>query len=94
MPPRPRKTQKSDDRVVAEIYGCVESGDILGAIDFLDRAIHAQPNSAHFYAERANFYAQIGNIQQAIADYDRAIAIQPDNQLFQHWRSQLTGNLD
>jgi Tfp pilus assembly protein PilF len=94
MPPQPRKPQKSDDRVVAEIYSCVESGNMLGAIDRLDRAIHAQPNCAHFYAERANFYTQIGNIQQAIADYDSAIAIQPDNQLFQDWRSQLTGNLD
>jgi Tfp pilus assembly protein PilF len=94
MPPHPRKPRKSDDRVVAEIYNCVESGDMLGAIDRLDRAIDAQPNCAHFYAERANFYAQIGNIRQAIADYDRAIAIQPDNQLFQHWRSQLTSNLD
>jgi tetratricopeptide (TPR) repeat protein len=94
MQPQPRKPQASDDPVVEEIYNCVESGNILGAIDCLDRAICSQPNSAHFYAERANFYAQIGNIQQAIADYDRAIAIQPDNQLFQDWRSQLTDDLD
>ncbi len=94
MPQQRRKRQKSDDPVVVEIYNCVESGNILGAIDCLDRAIHAQPNIAHFYAERANFYAQIGNMQQAISDYDRAIAIQPDNQLFQEWRSQLTSNLD
>jgi tetratricopeptide (TPR) repeat protein len=94
MPPRPRKPQKSDDPVVEEIYNCVESGNILGAIDCLDRAINTQPDCAHFYAERASFYAQIGNIQQAIADYDRAIAIQPDNRLFQQWRSQLTDNLD
>jgi tetratricopeptide (TPR) repeat protein len=94
MPQQPRKPQKSPKPVVAEIYGCVDDGDIFGAIDCLDRAIYSQPNSAHFYAERANFYAQIGNIQQAISDYDRAIAIQPDNQIFQDWRSQLTGNLD
>jgi tetratricopeptide (TPR) repeat protein len=94
MPPRPRKPRKSDDPVVVEIYNCVESGNLLGAIDCLDRAIYAQPNCAHFYAERASFYAQIGNIQQAIVDYDSAIAIQPDNQLFQHWRSQLTDDLD
>jgi tetratricopeptide (TPR) repeat protein len=94
MPQQPRKPQKPPNPVVEEIYSCAEDGDILGAIDRLDRAIHAQPNCAHFYAERANFYAQIGNIQQAIADYESAIAIQPDNQLFQHWRSQLTGNLD
>ena len=94
MPQQRRKPRKSDDPVVVEIYNCVESGNILGAIDCLDRAIRTQPNIAHFYAERASFYAQIGNIQQAIADYDRAIAIQPDNQLFQDWRSQLIGNLD
>jgi Tfp pilus assembly protein PilF len=94
MPQQRRKRQKSDDPVVEEIYNCVESGNILGAIETIDRAIHSQPNRAHFYAERANFYAQIGNVRQAIADYDRAIAIQPDNQLFQHWRSQLTNNLD
>jgi tetratricopeptide (TPR) repeat protein len=84
-----KQQQKPPNPVVEEIYGCVENGDILGAIDRLDRAIHMQPNCAHYYAERANFYAQIGNIQQAIADYDSAVAIQPDNQLFQHWRSQL-----
>jgi Tfp pilus assembly protein PilF len=94
MPQQPRKPQKAPNPVVEEIYSCVEDGDILGAIDRLDRAIQSQPNCAHFYAERANFYAQSGNVQQAIADYDSAIAIQPDNQLFQHWRSQLTGNLD
>jgi Flp pilus assembly protein TadD len=91
---QPRKHPKSEDRVVAEIYNCVESGNLLGAIDYLDRAIQMEPNSAHFYAERASFYAQIGNIQQAIADYDRAIAIQPNNQLFQDWRNQLTNPLD
>ncbi len=90
MPLQPRKPQKPPNPVVEEIYSCVEDGDILGAIDRLDRAIHTQPNCAHFYAERASFYAQIGNIRQAIADYDRAIAIQPDNQLFQNWRSQLS----
>jgi Tfp pilus assembly protein PilF len=84
-----KQQQKSPNPVVEEIYGCVEDGDIIGAIETIDRAIYSQPNSAHFYAERANFYSQIGNIQQAIADYDRAIAIQPDNQLFQYWRSQL-----
>jgi tetratricopeptide (TPR) repeat protein len=94
MPPRPRKPKKSDDPVVKEIYNCVESGNILGAIDCLDRAINTQPNCAHFYTERASFYAQIGNIQQAIADYDRAIAIQPENQLFQQWRSQLIDSCD
>jgi Tfp pilus assembly protein PilF len=94
MPPQRRKRQKSDAPVVEKIYNCVESRDLLGAIDCLDRAIHAQPNCAHFYAERASLYAQMGNISQAIADYDRAIAIQPDNQLFQDWRSQLTDDLD
>jgi tetratricopeptide (TPR) repeat protein len=86
MPLQPRKSQKPPNPVVEEIYSCAEDGDILGAIDRLDRAIYY---CAHFYAERASFYSQIGNMQQAIADYDRAIAIQPDNQLFQHWRSQL-----
>jgi Tfp pilus assembly protein PilF len=94
MPPQPSKPSKDNDRVVEAIYGCVEDGDILGAIQHLDRAIEAQPNYAHFYAERASFYAQIGDIRQAIADYDRAIAIQPDNRLFQSWRSQLIDNSD
>jgi tetratricopeptide (TPR) repeat protein len=94
MPQQRRKRQKSDDPVVEEIYNCVESGNILGAIDCLDRIVRTQPNIAHLYAERANFHAQIGNIRQAIDDYDRAIAIQPDNQLFQTWRSQLTEDLD
>jgi hypothetical protein len=62
MPPQRRKRQKSDAPVVEEIYNCVESGDILGAIDCLDRSIQAQPKLAHLYAERASFYAQIGNI--------------------------------
>jgi Tfp pilus assembly protein PilF len=84
-----KQRQNPPTPVVEEIYGCVENGDMLGAIDRLDLAIHTQPDCAHFYAERANFYAQIGNIQQAIADYDSAVAIQPDNQLFQHWRNQL-----
>jgi tetratricopeptide (TPR) repeat protein len=94
MPQQRKKRQKSDALVVEEIYNCVESGNILGAIDCLDRAIDAQPNCAHFYAERASFYAQIGNIGQAIADYGRAIAIQPDNRLFQDWRDRLTDALD
>ena len=85
--------QSQNHQFVAEIYSCVENGNIFGAIQHLDRAISAQPNCAHFYAERASFHAQISNIRQAIDDYDRAIAIQPDNQLFQHWRSQLVDHL-
>ena len=91
MQPQPNKSQQdpNPNPFVEDIYSCVENGDILGAIQHLDRAINAQPNCAHFYAERASFYARIGNIQQAIDDYDSAIAIQPDNQLFQNWRTQL-----
>ena len=89
MQPQPNKSPQDPKPFVEEIYSCVENGDILGAIEHLDRAIQAQPNCAHFYTERASFHAQIGNIQQAIDDYDRAIELQPDNRLFQHWRTQL-----
>jgi tetratricopeptide (TPR) repeat protein len=75
--------------IAEEIYICVEHGDITGAIGHLDRAIFLHPDRAYLYAERANFYSQIGEIDRAIADYDRAIELQPHNQLFRQWRSQL-----
>ncbi|PSB56190.1 tetratricopeptide repeat protein [Chamaesiphon polymorphus] len=75
--------------IAADIYICVDRGDLAGAIAHLDRAIFFHPDLAYLYAERANFYAQIGQIDRSIADYDRAIELQPQNQLFKHWRSQL-----
>jgi tetratricopeptide (TPR) repeat protein len=75
--------------IAADIYICVDRGDLAGAIAHLDRAICFHPDLAYLYAERANFYAQIGQIDRSIADYDRAIELQPQNQLFKHWRSQL-----
>jgi tetratricopeptide (TPR) repeat protein len=75
--------------IAEAIYTCVDNGDLAGAIRHLDRAIFLHPDRAYLYAERANFHSQIGDIQQAIADYDRAIELQPQNQLFRHWRSQL-----
>jgi tetratricopeptide (TPR) repeat protein len=75
--------------IAAEIYICVERGDLASAIRHLDRAIFLHPDRAYFYAERANFHSQMGDLQQAISDYDRAIELQPHNQLFIHWRSQL-----
>ena len=89
LPPQTDSNHESSDLVVEEIYACIEHGDLAGAIDHLDRAIYAQPDCAYLYVERASFYAQLGDLQHAIADYDLAIAIQPHNQLFQTWRSQL-----
>ena len=73
------------DHIADLIYTCVENGDILGAIDRLDRAIEIEPDSAYLYAERANFRQRMGDIPGAIVDYDRAIDLQPFNQLFKQW---------
>jgi tetratricopeptide (TPR) repeat protein len=75
--------------VAEKIYDCIECGDLAGAICHLDRAIFLHPERAYFYAERANLYSQMGDVRQAIADYNLAISLQPDNQLFQYWRSEL-----
>jgi tetratricopeptide (TPR) repeat protein len=75
------------DRHIADnIYAYVENGDILGAINCVDREIEIDPDCAYLYAERANFRQRMGDIQGAIIDYDRALDLQPQNQLFKQWR--------
>jgi tetratricopeptide (TPR) repeat protein len=75
------------DRHIADnIYAYVENGDILGAINCVDREIEIDPDCAYLYAERANFRQRMGDIQGAIVDYDRALDLQPQNQLFKQWR--------
>jgi tetratricopeptide (TPR) repeat protein len=71
------------------IYTCMENGDILGAIDWIDLEIAIDPDAAYLYAERANFRQRMGDIQGAIVDYDRASDLQPHNQLFKQWRDLL-----
>ena len=51
--------------------------DLKKAIEYLNNAIHIDPDSAVAYNNRGNAYFQIGQQQRAIEDYNEAIRLYP-----------------
>jgi tetratricopeptide (TPR) repeat protein len=52
--------------------------DPIKAIEYLDKVIGLQPNSAEAYYNRGVAYDNLGQYQPAIKDYNQAISLKPD----------------
>jgi tetratricopeptide (TPR) repeat protein len=56
----------------------LKAGDTLAAVDFLTRALNAEPSDYRCYNDRGVAYKRMGDLDKAIADYSRALEIKPD----------------
>jgi tetratricopeptide (TPR) repeat protein len=56
----------------------LKAGDTLTAVDFLTRALNAEPSDYRCYNDRGVAYKRMGDLDKAIVDYSRALEIKPD----------------
>lgn len=56
-----------------------DQGDLDGALDDLNEAIHLDPTHACFYNDRGGVWQEKGWLNKAIADFDEAIRLDPTN---------------
>ncbi len=64
------------------------------AIEYLNKAIHLQPDFANAYGARGNAYGNQRQYQLALKDYDKAINLMPDKAVFFNNRGNVYKDLN
>lgn len=74
------RAMKASPSVVHDVVGDVylESGKYQQALDELNKAVKADPDSAVAYNDRACAYQGLNNHRQAIADCDKSLSLNKD----------------
>ncbi len=74
-----------------------QQGNYQGALDFLTRAIAANPDRPQYHITIGIVHEALGSLDLAVAAYERAISLQPDNSDAHHNLAialQLAGNAE
>ena len=56
----------------------IQTGQYIGAVEMIDKAIEINPNAAIYYSNRGNVLEKLKQLEAAVASYDKAIELKPD----------------
>jgi predicted O-linked N-acetylglucosamine transferase (SPINDLY family) len=56
----------------------IQTGQYIGAVEMIDKAIEINPNAAIYFSNRGNVLEKLKQLEAAVASYDKAIELKPD----------------